>query len=113
MISERFEWVYKSRVFQFNECACIDETRNRLAHERSHFVINACVAESWAECDLQSHNAFLQSHSEVAGCVGEGVPVARIGTGHDCQHAGCIFDRNCDWPEMCNRPERAEGICWD
>src|SRR5262249_59757461 len=59
MISERLEWVHKSRVFQFNERACIDETRDRRVHERSHFVINACVAESWAECDLQSLNAFL------------------------------------------------------
>src|SRR5262249_47122121 len=54
MISERLEWVHKSRVFQFNQRACFDETRNRRVHERSHFVINGCVAESWAECDLQS-----------------------------------------------------------
>src|SRR5215510_6063066 len=59
MISERLEWVHKSRVFQFNERACIDEARNCRVHERSHFVINACVAESWAESDLQSRNAFL------------------------------------------------------
>src|SRR5215475_8319301 len=59
MISERLEWVHKSRVFQFNQRACFDQTRNRRVHERSHFVINACVAEGWAECDLQSRNAFL------------------------------------------------------
>src|SRR5262245_35747163 len=41
MISKRLEWVHKSRVFQFNQRACFDETRNRRVHERSHFVIKS------------------------------------------------------------------------
>src|SRR5262245_65740358 len=53
MISERLEWVPKSRVFQFNQRACFDETRERRVHERSHFVLNACATASCTEWHLQ------------------------------------------------------------
>src|SRR5262249_56115127 len=42
MISERLEWVHKSRVFQFNQPASFHEPRNPRVPDPSPFVINAC-----------------------------------------------------------------------